>query len=114
MFSWWRVKTRLSNEGTQQIPQKVLRLSREVDECNALPSTCIPCSTELPYHPPYRGLHSFTFRLNVSAFCGTGGAFRGCSGGVQGYYGVLRGYQGVSRVHFVSETAQVELRSGRV
>ena len=29
-----------------------------------------------------RGLHSFTFQLNVSAFCGTGGAFRGCLGGV--------------------------------
>jgi len=29
-----------------------------------------------------RGLHSSTFRLNVSAFCGIGGAFRGCSGGV--------------------------------
>ena len=25
-----------------------------------------------------RGLHSSTFRLNVSAFCGIGGAFRGC------------------------------------
>ena len=30
-----------------------------------------------------RGLHPSTFRLNVSAFCGIGGAFRG-------YYGVLR------------------------
>jgi len=29
-----------------------------------------------------RGLHSFTFRLNVSAFCGIGGAFRGHSGGL--------------------------------
>jgi len=28
------------------------------------------------------GLHSLTFPLNVSAFCGTGGAFRGCLGGV--------------------------------
>jgi len=26
-----------------------------------------------------RGSHSFTFQLNVSAFCGIGGAFRGCS-----------------------------------
>ena len=25
-----------------------------------------------------RGLHSFTFQLNVSAFCGIGGACRGC------------------------------------
>ena len=29
-----------------------------------------------------RGLHSFTFQLNVSASCGTGGEFRGCLGGV--------------------------------
>jgi len=38
-----------------------------------------------------RGLHSSTFRLNVSDFCGTGGAFEGCSGGV---YGVLGGIGG--------------------
>jgi hypothetical protein len=30
-----------------------------------------------------RGLHSSTFWLNVSAFCGTGGAFSGCLGIVQ-------------------------------
>ena len=29
-----------------------------------------------------RGLHSSTFRLNVSAFSGTGDAFTGCVGGV--------------------------------
>jgi len=29
-----------------------------------------------------RGLHSSTFELNVSAFCGIGGAFRGCLGAV--------------------------------
>ena len=28
------------------------------------------------------GLHSSTFWLNVSAFCGMGGALRGCLGGV--------------------------------
>ena len=42
------------------------------------------------------------------------GAIRGCLGGV---YEVARGikeYQGVFRVYDVSETAQVELRSGRV
>jgi len=27
-----------------------------------------------------RGLHSSTFRLNVSAYCETGGAYRGCQG----------------------------------
>jgi len=54
-----------------------------------------------------RGLHSFAFQLNLSAFCGIGGACRGCSRGV-------RGCQGVSRLFFVSETAPVELKSGRV
>jgi hypothetical protein len=34
------------------------------------------------YHLEGRGLHSSTFRLNVSAFCGIWGAFRGRSGGV--------------------------------
>jgi hypothetical protein len=38
-----------------------------------------------------RGLHSSTFRLNVSAFRGIGGASRGCVGGVKGLLGcVLR------------------------
>jgi len=35
-----------------------------------------------------RGLHSSTFQLNVSAFCGIEGALgllRGCLGGVHGY-----------------------------
>ena len=35
-----------------------------------------------------RGLHSSTFRLNLSAFCGRGvhyGSFRGCLGGDRGY-----------------------------
>ena len=32
----------------------------------------------------------------------------------KGYFGGIRGYQGVFRVHFVSETAQVELKSVRV
>jgi hypothetical protein len=31
---------------------------------------------------PGRGVHSATFQLNLSTFCGTGGAFRGCLGGV--------------------------------
>jgi len=97
--------------------------------------------------PRRRGLHSSTFRLNVSAFCGIGvllgvvqGAFRGCSEGVQGVFkgcsgdvqGVSRGcsgsvqgcsggVQGVSwgikrclECISVLETAQVELKSGRM
>ena len=57
------------------------------------------------------GLHSSTFRLNVSAFRGIGVAYRGCSGNIEEVFGGIRG---VSRVYFVSETAQVELNSGRV
>jgi len=44
---------------------------------------------QLVPHP--RGLHSSTFRLNVSAFCGIGGASRGYVGGV---YEVLGGVEG--------------------
>jgi len=34
--------------------------------------------------PVTRGLHSSTFQLNLSAFCGIGGAFRGCLRGCMG------------------------------
>jgi len=61
--------------------------------------------------PVFRGLHSSTLWLNVSAFCRIGGAFRSCLGGVQE---VLQGIRGCSGVYFVSGTAQVELKSGRV
>jgi hypothetical protein len=60
--------------------------------------------------PAARGSHSSTFRLTVSAFCAIGGALRICRGCLEG----LRRYQGVFRVCFVCETAQVELKSGRV
>ena len=41
-----------------------------------------------------RGLHSSTFRINVSAFYGKGGACRGCLGGVSGVAGDIRRYLG--------------------
>jgi len=41
--------------------------------------------------PRNRGLQSSTFRLNVSAFCGIGGAFRGR---LEGVYEVLVGVRG--------------------
>jgi hypothetical protein len=41
-----------------------------------------------------RGLHSSTFRLNVSALCGIGGAFRGCLGVVYGVSGGIGGRLG--------------------
>ena len=40
---------------------------------------------------PGRGLHPFIFLLNVSAFCGIGGAFRGC---LEGVFGGIRGCLG--------------------
>ena len=43
--------------------------------------------------PMIMGLYSSTFRLNISAFCGIGGAFRGCLEGVEE---VLRGIRGCS------------------
>ena len=57
--------------------------------------------------PVTRGLHSSTFLLNLGAFRRKGGAHRCSIGGD-------REYLGVCRVHFVLETAQVELKSGRV
>jgi len=57
-----------------------------------------------------RGLHSSTFRLDVTALYGIGGAFRVVQGGSRG----VQGYQQVFRVYIVSETAQVELESGQV
>jgi len=58
-----------------------------------------------------RGLHSSTFRLNVSALCGIRGAFRGC---LRGWVGGVREYDGLRGVCFESEVVQVELKSGRV
>ena len=52
-----------------------------MDECKPLPLTG-------EQRPRGRALHSFAFRLNVSAFCGIGGAIRGYQGIVQGVLGV--------------------------
>ena len=41
-----------------------------------------------------RGLHSSTFQLNVSAFCGIGGAFMGWSGDAYEVLGGIRGCSG--------------------
>jgi hypothetical protein len=64
-------------------------------------ATCAPIS---------RGLHPSTFRLNVSA-----SVERGVHVGfVQGVFRIARGDYGVFSVYVVSETAQVELKGGRV
>jgi len=47
--------------------------------------------------PMSRSLHSSTFRLNLSTFCGMGvhvGMFRGCLGGVRGLLRSIRGCSG--------------------
>jgi len=41
-----------------------------------------------------RGLPSSTFRLNLSAFCGIGGAIRGYQGVVQEVLGAIMGCSG--------------------
>jgi len=77
--------------------------------------------------PGGRSLHSSTSRLNVSASCGIGGAFRGVYevAGCSFYQfervhdsrvclGGFRGYQRAFWVYVVSETAQDELKCGRV
>ena len=61
--------------------------------------------------PTGRGLHSSTSQLTVSAFCGTGGAFGVCFRGVDEVSGDIKGSLGCV---FVSGTAQVELKIGRV
>jgi len=45
--------------------------------------------------PEGRGLHSSTFRLNVSAFCGQGVHLGVAQGVFRRWYGVLGGAQGV-------------------
>jgi hypothetical protein len=55
------------------------------------------------------GAYSRPLFGSISAFCGIGGAFRGCLGGVWEFTGVR-----MFRVCFVPETAEVELKSGRV
>ena len=49
---------------------------------------------ELDVRVAGRGLHSSTFWLNVSAFCGIGGASRGCFEGIEEVSGVTRGCVG--------------------
>jgi hypothetical protein len=56
------------------------------------PRRPVPPPPHPPGRPPPRGLHIYSFRLNVSAFCGAGGAFRGCLGGIMEVSGGVMGY----------------------
>jgi len=58
-----------------------------------------------------RGFHSLTSQLNFSALYGVGGARRGCAAH---FKGALGGVYGCVGCLCVSDTAQVELKSGRV
>jgi hypothetical protein len=55
------------------VPSK-LRAAKDINISQRLPRSSAPGGG--------RGLHSSTFWLNVSAFCGIGGAIRGCLGDV--------------------------------
>jgi hypothetical protein len=52
--------------------------------CTVTGPSADPSSVHLP---ATRGLHSFTFQINVSAFCGIGGVYRVCLRGAQGVQG---------------------------
>ena len=60
--------------------------------------------------PLLRGLHSFIFQLNVSAFCGIGSGLRVCLRVILQVFRRCRGVLGVFRVYFMSEAAQAELK----
>jgi hypothetical protein len=76
--------------------QKPLRMRWKMDECKPLPALrrCRQRGAHSPHGappPPPRGLHSSTFRLNVSTFCGIRGALSSSSGGVCDISGANRG-----------------------
>jgi len=61
-----------------------------------------------------QGLTLVHFSAQLKRILWDRGATRGCLGGVWEVSWGIKEYQGMFRVYFVSETAQVELRSGRV
>jgi hypothetical protein len=56
-------------------------LAKQVGTSLAIRSRC-SCRPLCMCAPPIRGLHSFTFQLNVGAFCGIRSEYRGCLGAV--------------------------------
>jgi hypothetical protein len=64
-----------------------------------LPTFSSPAIEAHIHRIPGRGLHSSAFRLNVSAFCGIGGASRGCLGVVYEVLGGIRGCLGCTLCH---------------
>ena len=101
---------------------KVLARCCSPTACGRRPRRCPAPTLSVTRHPPYpqcnmvsvyaasgypqrvgshgapgRGLPSSTFRLNVGAFCGIGGACRGCLGGVMGMLWGIRGCLGCQK-----------------
>ena len=109
---------RRGDEGSERVPRQHAQLHPDVEahqhHHQEVRAQGLDDAVDRDGQPGPWGLHSSTFRLNVSAFCGTGGTFRGCLGGVKGVFRRSQGYLGVFKVYSVSETAQVELKSGRV
>jgi len=60
--------------------------------------------------PLGRGLHSSTFQLNLGTLNGIAGARRGCVSRMKGVIGGV----GCAGCFLATDTAQVEVRSGRV
>ena len=62
----------------------------------------------------WQGLTLVHFSAQLKRILSDRGAFRDCLGGASEVSGGVKECQGVFRVYFVSETAPVKLRSGRV
>ena len=63
-----------------------------MDECKPLPWSAAAAPARQSQNagpPPSKGLHSFTFQLNLSAFYDIGGARRDCVARVKGVYVVF-------------------------
>ena len=84
-----------------------------MDERKPLPAMrleCRPMNRKL-VESPTQGLTLVHFSAQLKRVQWDRGAFRGSLGGI---FDMSGGIRGVCRVHFMSETAQVGVRSGRV
>jgi len=83
---------------TETAPRAVNHAAGMIPPCPLLPRSSSSASgfffCGMREDPVLRGLHSSTFWLNLSAFCGIGGACRGGLGGVQEMLGGIRGCAG--------------------
>jgi hypothetical protein len=82
-----------------------------MDECKPLPLAVVQHEGEPAAH---QGLTLVHFSAQLERILWDRGAIRGCLRGVLEVSGGVKEYQGLVKVCFVTETAHVELRSGRV